>query len=135
MNEKYMICRDGFKNILCDGKVVGFQLLVRLPYYRGIPLSLVNDIQINVDGEEFPRSALTLTTGCGYPFTLDEMATVTKYRWEFGERAILSVKKDGGLAPGPHTVEVRIHKNITYLVLDKFKDHYSIATEQLTLEA
>lgn len=133
MNKKYIICRDGFKNVTEDGKTIGFQILVRLPYYRGIPLSLVDDIQVNVDGEEFPRDAFTLKTSSGYAFTLDEMATVTKYRWEFGEKAVLFVKKDGGLQPGEHTVEVRIHKNITYLVLDKFKDRYNIAKETLVL--
>ena len=134
MNKKYIVCRDGFKNVTEEGKITGFQVLVRLPYYRGIPLSLVNDIQVGVDGEEFPRGSFTLTTSSGYAFTLDEMATVTKYRWEFGEKAVLFVKKEGGLKPGEHEVEVRLHKNISYLVLDKFKDHYDVARETLVLE-
>ena len=37
--EREVIQSVGFRNIKKDGEVVGFQLKVRLPYYRGIFLS------------------------------------------------------------------------------------------------
>ena len=35
--EKYIICEDGFGNLYDEkGECTGFQLKVRLPYYRGV---------------------------------------------------------------------------------------------------
>ena len=32
MFDKYMICEDGFENVIEGGQVVGFAFLARLPY-------------------------------------------------------------------------------------------------------
>jgi hypothetical protein len=43
MYDQYVIVGEEFKNVIRDGKVVGFQIGERLPYYRGVVLSfLVN---------------------------------------------------------------------------------------------
>ena len=41
---------DGFKNIEADGKVTGFEFQFKAQYYRGITLSIVRNIKVNVDG-------------------------------------------------------------------------------------
>ena len=47
--EKYIICEDGFGNLYDEkGECTGFQLKVRLPYYRGVRLSLIDDLRITV---------------------------------------------------------------------------------------
>ena len=55
MFEQYMIVENDAENIVENGKVTGFQFGARLPYYRGIALSLVEDIVVKVDGEDVPR--------------------------------------------------------------------------------
>ena len=94
---------NGFCNIKTNGKNTGYQFRFKAQYYRGITLSIVHDIRVNVDGEDAAREDISLTVH-GETFSLDEMATVIDpdYRWEFGEYATVNVKKDGGLAPGPH---------------------------------
>ena len=131
MNEKYMICEDGFENVVEDGAVTGFRMLTRIPYYRGIPLSLVDNIELRVDGELVPREDLRLTVKAGYTFSLSEMETVTKYRWEYGERARLTVLKPGGLAPGQHQVDLKVFLRISYFP----KNSFSQAVATLNLPA
>ena len=97
---------DGFRNIETDGKITGYQFQFKAQYYRGITLSIVHDITVNVDGEDAAREDISLTVN-GETFTLDEMLTVvdSDYRWELGEFATVNVKKEGGLAAGKHHIK------------------------------
>ena len=75
------------KNVETNGIISGFELQTYITYYRAIPLSMVNDIRVKVDGEEIPRETIRCTVDGGeYWFTLDEMKTVTTHKWEFGEQ-------------------------------------------------
>ncbi|HWJ26268.1 MAG TPA: DUF6379 domain-containing protein, partial [Flavisolibacter sp.] len=58
MFEKYMIVENDVENIVENGKVTGFKFGARLPYYRGIALSLVEDIAVTVDGEDIPKEKI-----------------------------------------------------------------------------
>jgi hypothetical protein len=114
MFDKHMICTEGLTNVVEDGKTVGFSLLARLPYYRGLGLSMVEDIAVAVDGEKIPRSDIRFSVR-GRTWTLDEMETVYDDRWNFGEKATITVLKSGGLKPGKHKVEVAERLRISYL--------------------
>ncbi|MDD3402495.1 MAG: DUF6379 domain-containing protein [Hespellia sp.] len=97
---------DGFKNIEKDGKIVGFQCEMKAQYYRGITLSIVRDIKVNVDGTDYNREDVRLSVN-GETFTLEEMRTVidSDYRWEFGDYATVSVMTEGGLTAGTHHIK------------------------------
>lgn len=114
MFDKYIICEDGFSNVTEGGQVTGFQLQARLPYYRGLGLSMVEDLNIKVDGQEVPRAAVKVTLH-GNTYTLDEMETEYEDRWEFGEKGLVVVSKPGGLTPGKHRLELAPHLRISYL--------------------
>ena len=58
MFEKYMIVEKDTKNIVEDGKVTGFRVGARVPYYRGLGISMIEDIQLSVDGKPFLRMNL-----------------------------------------------------------------------------
>lgn len=94
---------DGFKNIEAGGKIIGYEFQFKAQYYRGITLSIVRDIKVNVDGEDVERENIRFSVN-GETFTLEEMRTVIDpdYRWEFGDYATVSVLKEGGLAKGNH---------------------------------
>lgn len=96
----------GFQNIEKDGKAAGFSFQFKAQYYRGITLSIVRDIQVEVDGEQAAREDIRFTVN-GETFTLEEMRTVISpdYRWEFGDYATVSVLKEGGLSKGPHHIK------------------------------
>jgi len=114
MFDKYMICEDGFENVMADGRAVGFAFLARLPYYRGIGFSMVEDVAVTVDGEAVPRDAVRVTKS-GRSWTLDEMETEYTERWNFGEKVRIVVMKDGGLAPGRHALTLAERLRISYL--------------------
>ena len=88
-----------------EGEVTGFQIGVKVSYYRGVVLGIVNDMRVAVDGESFGKEDMTFTVKAG-TFTFEQMAGRDDVRWDFGEVAYLRVKKPGGLAPGRHSVRV-----------------------------
>lgn len=98
---------DGFKNVSTEAGVVGFQFQFKSQYYRGVTLSIVRGIEVNIDGEDIDKKDIRFTVN-GETFTLDEMRTVvdSDYRWEFGEYATVTVLKEGGLSKGKHHLKV-----------------------------
>ncbi|MEC4591708.1 MULTISPECIES: C-glycoside deglycosidase beta subunit domain-containing protein [Nitrospirillum] len=114
MFDKYMICEDGFGNVVEDGQVVGFTFLARLPYYRGIGLSMVEDIGVIIDGEPVSRQDVRFSVR-GRTWTLDEMETEYAERWNFGEKAAVTVLRPDGLAPGRHRLQLSERIRVSYL--------------------
>jgi hypothetical protein len=92
----------------------GFAFYGRLPYYRGLGLSMVEDIQVSVDGEAIPREDVLLSVH-GNTYKLDDMETVYDDRWNFGEKAKIIALKPGGLAPGNHKIEFGVRMRVSYL--------------------
>lgn len=97
---------DGFKNTEENGIITGYQFDFKAQYYRGITLSIVRDIRVNVDGQDAAREDIRLMVNKEI-FTLEEMRTVvdSDYRWEFGDYATVLVKKAGGLSKGRHHIK------------------------------
>lgn len=122
MFEKYMILTQEFKNVVSnsgtsagDGaRVTGFQVKVRLPYYRGIWLSTIHHLELKVDDESFARDKMAFAIG-GRRFRMDELENATNVRWFFGDPATLIVEKPGGLRVGMHTVYFAIGWRHSYL--------------------
>lgn len=104
------------KNTVVDGKVQGYELQTYITYYRGIPLSMVNDIRVKTDDVDVPREAIRCSVDGGeYWFTLDEMTTVVGHKWEFGEPMIVRVLQDGGLTAGEHKVQLTVIVRTAYI--------------------
>lgn len=104
------------KNTVIDGKITGYEMQTHITYYRGIPLSMVNDIRVKTDGEAVQREQIICSVDGGeYWFTLDEMKTVVGHKWEFGEPMIVRVKKEGGLETGEHKVELTVIVRTAYI--------------------
>lgn len=108
MMDNKMIVEGSLQSV--DG---GFAFLGRLPYYRGLGLSMIEDIQVTVDGDVQPREAVRFTVR-GKTYTLDEMETVYDNRWNFGEKALISVL-NGGLSAGSHTITFAVRNRVSYL--------------------
>lgn len=103
------------KNFAKDGKVKGFTLSTNITYYRAIPLSMVNDIQVSLNDNPCPREDIRCSTDGEDWFTLDEMKTVTTYKWEYDEPLLIRVLCDGGLAPGSHKVKLTVTTRTAYI--------------------
>ena len=112
MFDKYIICEDSLRPTKTPQP--GAQVDVRLPYYRGLGLSMVESIDLIVDGTPVPAESLTLTVH-GNSYAVTDLATVFDDRWEMGEIATLRVAQPGGLAPGSHDISVAQRLRISYM--------------------
>ena len=102
--EREVIQSVGFRNIVEDGKITGFQFKVRLPYYRGIFLSQLRPGTLFVDGEKFEKDQIAWEVN-GEEYTCDEMRTDFQTHWSVLTPAVLKVRKEGGLAQGWHDLK------------------------------
>ncbi|MBS1596891.1 MAG: hypothetical protein JST75_01605 [Bacteroidetes bacterium] len=114
MFEKYIIVEKETKNIFTDGKPTGFQVGARVPYYRGLGISMIEDIKLSVDGNTVSPDKILVELH-GNKYTLAAMQTEADDRWEFGEVGILKVQQPGGLAPGNHKITLAFTLRISYM--------------------
>lgn len=114
MFDRYILVEDTLRNVTGDGLVSGYQLGARLPYYRGLGLSMVEGIALTVDGARVPDARIALTVH-GHRYRLEELPGVFDDRWEMGEVATLSIDGPGGLAAGEHDVVLDLRLRISYM--------------------
>lgn len=100
---------------MADHQIIGFELQTHITYYRAIPLSMVNDIKVKLDGTEILREQIRCSVDQEDWFTLDEMQTVTSYKWEYGEPLYIRVLKENGLSEGIHRVELTVSTRTAYI--------------------
>lgn len=113
MLEKPCIQSRGFKNILENGEVKGFQLKVRLLYYRGLWLSQIRNTSLSVDGVKFTDDQITWIIG-GNAYSQTELKSLSNVHWGINEKAALVVKHSNGLATGYHNVEFDLKFSSSY---------------------
>jgi Domain of unknown function (DUF6379) len=105
------------KYVLVDGSLrrvgTGFSVDLRIPYYRGLGLSMVNVPELTVDGEPVDLSQARFSVhGNTYPLT--DLPDVDDDRWGFNEAATLTLP-DRPIPPGEHELEVVVSLRISYL--------------------
>ncbi len=114
MLEKDTVQHRGFRNVVKDGEVIGFQVAVRQQGYRGAFLSQLRSHAVIVDGVEYGNDVLTWTIS-GVTYTVDEMKTLGRIMWQLSDTAVITVKKPGGLSQGEHDVQVIFGHIASYL--------------------
>src|SRR5438309_5989746 len=113
MLEFPVIQGQGFRNVVEDGRVTGFSFRLRNPNYRGGPASMLDGVEVVIDGERIPDH-VPLWTLQGRTMTLDEMRASTDVRWQLDEPATITVPKPGGLSTGVHRLEVVVYLRRPY---------------------
>lgn len=114
MLEKECIQSRAFRNVIIDGEKVGFQLSIRLTYYRGVWLSQLRPAIVTVDGERFENDQITWTIG-GTVYTQDALKNYGDIHWNLLEPAVLTINRPGGLATGLHDIEVEFAYSSSYM--------------------
>ena len=114
MLEQPVIQMRGFRNVRDGEKVTGFQVAVRLPYYRGVWLSQLRPATVSVDGTEYKDAEITWTIA-GRTYEQGQLADHADVSWSNMEPATLTVRKPGGLAIGFHDVQVVFLWSTSYL--------------------
>jgi len=103
------------KNVVENSKVIGFEMDTHITYYRGIPLSMINFIAVEVDGVQIPPEDIRFTPDHIDWFTLKEMETVGTIKWEYGVPATVRVLREGGLSKGEHQVHLTVCTRTAYI--------------------
>lgn len=114
MFDKYIIDPATVRNTGPADAPTGFAFDSKLGYYRGLGLSMIEELAVAVDGEEIPREATTFDEGKG-PITLDAMETAFDRRWPFGQVATIAVEYAGGFPAGEHTLSLRQRLRVSYM--------------------
>jgi hypothetical protein len=114
MFDKYLIGENTVRNIGPPEQPSGFSFDARLGYYRGLGLSMIEDLRVSVDGTDVARNLVRFHAGSTV-LSLDDMETAYELRWHFGEWATISVLRPGGLAPGQHRLGLTERLRISYL--------------------
>jgi sugar phosphate isomerase/epimerase len=106
----------GFKNRRGkDGKFAAVEVYARCFYYRGIPLSLIDNIQIKIDGIVYNTDKISFEID-DEVFRFAQMATVTQFYWNYGHFATIIVDLPGGLDEDrPHEVSLKFSSRTYYL--------------------
>ena len=119
------------KYVLVDGSLRragnGFSVDLRIPYYRGLGLSMVNVPELTVDGEPVDLSQARFSVH-GNVYALTDLPDVDDDRWGFREPATLTVP-DRPVPPGEHELSVVVSLRISYLPVPSA----TRATKTLTL--
>lgn len=117
MFDRYVFTEGTARNVTEGGEVVGFQVETLITYYRGIPLSMLHEVHLVVDGEEAPAGELRVSPNGEDWFTPDEATTVTdhRYKWEYGRSLYVRWLRPGGLPAGEHEVTLKIKVRTSYI--------------------
>ena len=102
------------RNTVENGNVIGYELQTNISYDRGIPLSMLEFINVAVDGVEAPVENIRISVDQNDWFTLKEAETVTTYKWEYGEPLYIRVLGEG-LTSGEHKVKLTVATRTAYI--------------------
>lgn len=114
MFDKYLIDPATLRNTGPEGAPTGFAFQAKLGYYRGLGLSMIEKLDVSIDGEALPRDAVRFDEGEG-PLSLDEMETAYDRRWPFGTPATILVERPGGFPAGEHELGLLQQLRVSYL--------------------
>ena len=103
------------KNVEENGKIIGFEMQTHITYYRGIHLSMINFLAVEVDGVKVPEENIRFTPDHIDWFTLKEMETVGTIKWEYGEPGTVRVLQESGLSKGTHEVHLTVCTRTAYI--------------------
>lgn len=115
MFDNYIFTENSCKNIESNGKKTGFELKTLIPYYRGIPYSMIHDIRVEVDSLPVPRERIRFSADGEDWFSLGELETVTSYKWEYGQQGTIRIEQEGGIPTGTHDVMLAVVIRTAYI--------------------
>lgn len=103
MLERTHIQSTGFRNIGPQGARTGFAVRLRQANYRSSRLSLIEGVDITVDGVLYPAEHNLFQLG-DTKYTQAELNAATQTRLYVGDYFTVIVPKAGGLTRGVHLV-------------------------------
>jgi Domain of unknown function (DUF6379) len=94
----------------------GFELDVHLNWYRSLPLSSLNTLELTVNGEPIARDAITFAVN-GNEYALDDLPEHWDEMWFVLDPATLRVRGGALQAGAPADVSIRLGNRIPYILI------------------
>ncbi len=95
----------------------GYAFDVRLNWYRSLPLSSVEILDVKLDGEQVPLELVDFEVN-QHTYSLKELLERYEEFWFVQDHASLQVHQPGRLKPGAaHTIETEISLRFPYMMI------------------
>lgn len=114
MNFTDVVVSDSLKNCRVNGRVVGYQFDIRLGYYRGHFLSVIDEFGVTVDGAPVEDERIKFCIN-GKEFSPVEFDKCYTEFWRVTDPATIRVFQPGGLAAGEHDIDVKLMFHSPYM--------------------
>lgn len=114
MFDRYMIVEDSLENVYKDSKAIGFTLGVHYPHHCGIWLSIIESIELTVDGQSIDSENIALVLN-DKKYPVQTLSQEKEDRWYFGQEGKLEVLTNGGLQPGLHDIVFKMALRVSFL--------------------
>lgn len=114
MNFVDVVTDGSLKNTYINGHKNGYQFDIRLSYYRGHFLSVIDEFEIKVDGEKVADDTIKFCLN-GKEFSPWQLAESYDEFWPILKPATITVHQPGGLEAGKHRIEVKLFFRAPYM--------------------
>ncbi len=118
------IIREGtLRNYYVNGKIAGYGFDIRLGYYRGHFLSVIDDLGVETDGEKVNSDNITFCINNKEFHTFELKYQFSEF-WNILTPATIKIRKAGGLSPGEHDINLTLMLRSPYMPLPgSVKEH------------
>ncbi len=129
-----VICDNSLKSLFVNGKKSGYQFDIRLSYYRGHFLSVIDQLEVKLDGQEVPKEAIKFCLH-GKEFGISQLHDLVSEFWTIIEPATIKVFQAGGIESGEHNIDVTLMFHSPYMPISetKYMPIDSCGSKMLTL--
>lgn len=93
----------------------GIAFDVRIPWYRSLPYSCVEGLDVTIDGQAHDPSALRIELG-GESYGLSDLPPLHERWWYVADAATVTVPLDEPPAAGEHELDVTLSMRIPYII-------------------
>ncbi len=105
------VIRDGS----LQATATGFRFDLRLPWYRALPLSCVEGLEVTLDGAAAPPEDLSIEVD-GQTFALSDLPPLHDRAWYVTDAAHVTAARSKPAFNEQHELDVTIHVRIPYIV-------------------
>ena len=117
--------RDGtLKNYYENNRKAGYQFDLRLAYYRGHYLSVIDELSVEVDHEKIEEESIRFCIN-GKEFMPCQLKEAYYEFWSIKDPTTIKIRKEGGLKAGEHRVKLTLMLRNPYLPQPGAEDRYT----------
>lgn len=104
--------------LLLNGRNIGCEITLHMTRYRNCPLSCIEQFALELDGMPVRETDITFCLH-GKRFMINQLPDLWAEYWGLQEDARLVLLMPGGLKPGVHTVDLRMHIRVPYALFSQ----------------